>query len=552
MLKLGRSPCCGEGGLKKGPWTPEEDKKLVKYIQENGHGSWRALPKLAGLNRCGKSCRLRWTNYLRPDIKRGKFSQEEEQTILNIHSILGNKWSAIASHLHGRTDNEIKNFWNTHLKKKLIQMGIDPMTHRPRTDIFSSLPYLTALANLKEILDQHPWEEQAVRQQAEAVQMAMLQCLQYLLQTPASISYGSKNMHNTFTDMETINLLNSLSPIKDNSVLSSLQQDVAATSFHDFNDSIPFPRLTDLQIHCEYGTTKSKDTGQAQEYTVLSQVENKCNSPWLTPSATPSPYMIPPITEILINNLGDASCSSTYGGAAPSVWTDDHLIFEYPLFHELHPTIYACFKAILPQFLAFLQAAPNNNKPIAHSRCSNGRTWNLARKTKLVLRTYFLTNYLGREDKFGIRQLYSPLNDLLKFLHNDHNEIFKARAYFVKIIEHALLQELSLKTCRCSQLAAGNDVADLARGDMKAIVRDPEYMSISWESGWFYSFSYKGLTKFPTYLRLQVKDQFRIWDVKPYLTKARAEFLESFGLGRVCWLSLPLSKPNFDAFNKCG
>ncbi|KAH1249847.1 Transcription factor MYB93 [Glycine max] len=88
---MGRSPCCNENGLKKGPWTPEEDQKLVQHIQKHGHGSWRALPKQAGLNRCGKSCRLRWTNYLRPDIKRGKFSQEEEQTILNLHSILGNK-----------------------------------------------------------------------------------------------------------------------------------------------------------------------------------------------------------------------------------------------------------------------------------------------------------------------------------------------------------------------------------------------------------------------------------------------------------------------------
>ncbi|PUZ51969.1 hypothetical protein GQ55_6G232800 [Panicum hallii var. hallii] len=153
---MGRSPCCDESGLKKGPWTPEEDEKLLQYIQKNGHGSWRTLPRLAGLNRCGKSCRLRWTNYLRPDIKRGKFSQEEEQTILHLHSILGNKWSAIATHLPGRTDNEIKNFWNTHLKKRLIQMGFDPMTHRPRTDFFAALPQLIALAALRDQLAADP------------------------------------------------------------------------------------------------------------------------------------------------------------------------------------------------------------------------------------------------------------------------------------------------------------------------------------------------------------------------------------------------------------
>ncbi|KAI4295272.1 hypothetical protein L6164_035335 [Bauhinia variegata] len=122
-----------ESGVKKGPWTPEEDTRLVDFIEKHGHGSWRALPKLAGLNRCGKSCRLRWTNYLRPDIKRGSFSEEEQQTIINLHAHLGNKWSAIAGHLPGRTDNEIKNLWNTHLKKKLLQMGIDPVTHRPRS-----------------------------------------------------------------------------------------------------------------------------------------------------------------------------------------------------------------------------------------------------------------------------------------------------------------------------------------------------------------------------------------------------------------------------------
>ncbi|CAI0550146.1 unnamed protein product [Linum tenue] len=132
---MGRTPCCDKNGLKKGPWTTEEDHKLTSYIQLHGPGNWRTLPKNAGLQRCGKSCRLRWTNYLRPDIKRGRFAFEEEETIIQLHSILGNKWSAIAARLPGRTDNEIKNYWNTHIRKRLLRNGIDPVTHAPRLDL---------------------------------------------------------------------------------------------------------------------------------------------------------------------------------------------------------------------------------------------------------------------------------------------------------------------------------------------------------------------------------------------------------------------------------
>ncbi|KAJ6417679.1 hypothetical protein OIU84_001122 [Salix udensis] len=121
--KMGRGPCCDKDGVKKGPWTPEEDQLLVQYIQKHGLGCWRSLPKNAGLLRCGKSCRLRWTNYLRPDIKRGPFSPAEEATIVHLHGMLGNKWAYMASQLPGRTDNEIKNFWNTHLKKRLTSTG---------------------------------------------------------------------------------------------------------------------------------------------------------------------------------------------------------------------------------------------------------------------------------------------------------------------------------------------------------------------------------------------------------------------------------------------
>ncbi|WOK91902.1 hypothetical protein Cni_G00593 [Canna indica] len=141
---MGRAPCCDKDGLKKGPWTSEEDQKLIDYIQKHGQGNWRTLPKKAGLARCGKSCRLRWTNYLRPDIKRGRFSFEEEEAIIQLHSMLGNKWSTIAARLPGRTDNEIKNYWNTHIRKRLLRMGIDPVTHTPRLDLLDLSSLLTS------------------------------------------------------------------------------------------------------------------------------------------------------------------------------------------------------------------------------------------------------------------------------------------------------------------------------------------------------------------------------------------------------------------------
>ncbi|THU73437.1 hypothetical protein C4D60_Mb04t22840 [Musa balbisiana] len=127
---MGRSPCCERAHINKGAWTKEEDDRLVAYIRAHGEGCWRSLPKKAGLLRCGKSCRLRWINYLRPGLKRGNFTQVEDELIINLHSHLGNKWSLIAGRLPGRTDNEIKNYWNTHIRRKLLSRGIDPETQR--------------------------------------------------------------------------------------------------------------------------------------------------------------------------------------------------------------------------------------------------------------------------------------------------------------------------------------------------------------------------------------------------------------------------------------
>ncbi|XP_042395044.1 myb-related protein 306-like [Zingiber officinale] len=116
---MGRPPCCDKDGVKKGPWTPEEDILLVSYIQQHGPGNWRAVPTNTGLLRCSKSCRLRWTNYLRPGIKRGNFTDQEERLIIHLQALLGNRWATIASYLPERTDNDVKNYWNTHLKKRL-------------------------------------------------------------------------------------------------------------------------------------------------------------------------------------------------------------------------------------------------------------------------------------------------------------------------------------------------------------------------------------------------------------------------------------------------
>ncbi|KAF5751235.1 Myb domain protein 23 [Tripterygium wilfordii] len=105
--------------VNKGAWTEEEDRKLAEVIAIHGAKRWKMIAAKANLNRCGKSCRLRWLNYLRPNIKRGNISDQEEDLILRLHKLLGNRWSLIAGRLPGRTDNEIKNYWNSHLSKKI-------------------------------------------------------------------------------------------------------------------------------------------------------------------------------------------------------------------------------------------------------------------------------------------------------------------------------------------------------------------------------------------------------------------------------------------------
>ncbi|KAG6491792.1 hypothetical protein ZIOFF_046730 [Zingiber officinale] len=300
--RMGRSPCSNNNGLKKGPWTPEEDHKLVQYIQKHGHGSWRALPKLAGLNRCGKSCRLRWTNYLRPDIKRGKFSPEEEKTILNLHSALGNKWSAIAMHLPGRTDNEIKNFWNTHLKKKLIQMGFDPMTHRPRTDFFAAFPQLLALLQLRELIGH----------QAEASQVAKLQYFQDLLHSANRINNG----FNTSTSIELDAMLASSSPLIPS--LPAVDHDMINGTFNQIEHLPPF-----------FEAPVSNETNQGFNLINEEDINNIPGTAFESPHSA-----LPPLVDVpLTIQEDDRSISNCVGNDTTSFWSelllDDQFMAEF-------------------------------------------------------------------------------------------------------------------------------------------------------------------------------------------------------------------------------
>lgn len=120
LIDEGNSSGSAGGGivLKKGPWTSSEDAILVEYVKKHGEGNWNAVQKHSGLFRCGKSCRLRWANHLRPNLKKGAFTAEEERLIIELHAKMGNKWARMAAHLPGRTDNEIKNYWNTRIKRR--------------------------------------------------------------------------------------------------------------------------------------------------------------------------------------------------------------------------------------------------------------------------------------------------------------------------------------------------------------------------------------------------------------------------------------------------
>ncbi|XP_042437508.1 transcription factor RAX2-like [Zingiber officinale] len=146
---MGRAPCCDKANVKRGPWSPEEDKQLKEFIERHGTGgNWIALPQKAGLRRCGKSCRLRWLNYLRPNIKLGDFNEDEDRIICGLVAAIGSRWSIIAAHLPGRTDNDIKNYWNTKLKKKLLGLTTKHMKKPQQQQLLQPLLLPSTLSSV--------------------------------------------------------------------------------------------------------------------------------------------------------------------------------------------------------------------------------------------------------------------------------------------------------------------------------------------------------------------------------------------------------------------
>ncbi|KAJ4957860.1 hypothetical protein NE237_024971 [Protea cynaroides] len=232
---MSRHSCCNKQQVRRGLWSPEEDEILINYISIYGHGCWSSLPWRAGLQRCGKSCRLRWINYLSPDLKRGKFSHQEISLITQLHRILGNRWSLIAKQLPGRTDNEVKNFWNSNIKKKLFSHAVSDL----------------AIATLPDISNHHSGV-------SEAALPMIIQEEYFQLPNPISVLQTSKNVGTpyvpTWPDLE--------------------NEEHSNFTFMDFSDPLVMPEMPNPMemLDFELSSSSSSSSFNAATYEVDTSV----------------------------------------------------------------------------------------------------------------------------------------------------------------------------------------------------------------------------------------------------------------------------------------
>ncbi|XP_031492698.1 transcription factor MYB1-like [Nymphaea colorata] len=160
------SAAAGAADIRRGAWSKEEDCLLKKCVEKYGEGKWHLVPQRAGLKRCRKSCRLRWLNYLSPNIKRGMFAIDEEELIVRMHRLLGNRWSLIAGRMPGRTANDVKNYWNSYLAKRVSGKPAAPElppAPPPRTVVYRPQPQRVSM-RMHELLRETypPWVQRSL------------------------------------------------------------------------------------------------------------------------------------------------------------------------------------------------------------------------------------------------------------------------------------------------------------------------------------------------------------------------------------------------------